>query len=65
MILAQWWLSEARARAEVGGVAVGGSNRSERSLPLPGEKGESSSMSTGDPEVVFKALKRKLYRMTG
>ena len=55
MILAQWWLSEGRA-PPTGGVAVGGSKRSERSLPLPGEKGESKSMSTGEPPLLFNAL---------
>ena len=34
----------------VGGVPEGGSNKSERSLPDPGENGESRSMSIGDPE---------------
>ena len=32
-----------------GGVPVGGSNRSDKSLAEPGENGESSSMSTGEP----------------
>jgi hypothetical protein len=35
-------------RAERGGVPLGGSNMSERSLAEPGEKGESRSMSTGE-----------------
>ena len=34
---------------EAGGEAVGGSNRSERSEAEPGLKGESMSMSMGEP----------------
>ena len=55
IILAHCELSEARDWwiEEVGGVAVGGSNRSDKSLPDPGEKGESRSMSIGEPELIF------------
>jgi len=47
---------EALAGPGPGGVPVGGSNKSERSDPDPGEKGESRSISTGEPELVFKDL---------
>ena len=36
-------------REDIGGEAVGGSNKSDRSEAEPGEKGESGSMSIGDP----------------
>ena len=39
-------------KEEVGGEAEGGSKRSERSEAEPGEKGESRSMSTGEPELL-------------
>ena len=50
MLLTLGKAGRAAERVEVGGVEpVGGSNRSDRSLAEPGEKGESRSMSTGDP----------------
>ena len=61
MMLCQALLSEAffplccfaiLGKEEVGGEAEGGSNRSERSEAEPGEKGESRSMSTGEPELL-------------
>ena len=39
-------------KEDVGGEAEGGSKRSERSEAEPGEKGESRSMSTGEPELL-------------
>ena len=61
MMLCQALLSEAFfplcclaifGNEEVGGEAEGGSKRSERSEAEPGEKGESRSMSTGEPELL-------------
>ena len=39
---------------------AGGSNRSLRSLPDPGENGESRSMSIGEPELWFSDLNREI-----
>ena len=61
MMLCQALLSEAffplcglaiLGKEDVGGEAEGGSKRSERSEAEPGEKGESRSMSTGEPELL-------------